>query len=238
MYIIKDSFLHKAHPVSKLVGLINIFLYSLITREIKFLSYSLAFIIFIGIIAGCWKNFKKAILFGFIILIFSMLMWIFFYPYETVIKDKIKYGLMMGLRLNNIFLVGILFLSTTRIEEFIYGLRRFKIPYRMCFSISLAFRLIPLIYETASIVISSQRIKGVNLKEGFLIERIRKFGPTLSAIISYILRQANYLTIAVESRAFSLKGEKTEFLSFFFGIKDYLIILLSLSLLILILMQE
>jgi len=167
-----------------------------------------------------------------------MLMWIFFYPYETVIKDKIKYGLMMGLRLNNIFLVGILFLSTTRIEEFIYGLRRFKIPYRMCFSISLAFRLIPLIYETASIVISSQRIKGVNLKEGFLIERIRKFGPTLSAIISYILRQANYLTIAVESRAFSLKGEKTEFLSFFFGIKDYLIILLSLSLLILILMQE
>lgn len=237
MYIIRNSFLHKAHPVSKLIGLINIFLFSLITKETKFLSYSLVFVIFIAIIMGCWKNLKKAILFGFIILIFSMLMWIFFYPYEAVIRDKIKYGLMMGLRLNNVFLAGVLFLSTTRIEEFIYGLRRFKIPYRMCFSISLAFRLIPLIYETASIVVSSQRIKGANLKEGLFIEKIRKYGPTLSAIISYILRQANYLTIAVESRGFSLKGEKTEFLSFSFGIKDYFIILFSSIPLILILLQ-
>lgn len=224
MYIAKISFLHKAHPLSKLISLSLIFLFSLLTKDIIILTYNLLLIIFIGIIAKCWTNFKKALIFGLVIILFSALLWIIFYPYKTSIEEKIRYGLMMGLRLNNVFLSGILFLSTTQIEEFIYALRKIKIPYRICFSISLAFRLIPLIYETSSIVIASQIIKGLDLKRGSPFRRIKNYAPLLSPIISYILRQANYITIAVEARAFSIKREKTEYLAFNFGVKDFLII--------------
>ncbi|OGF58837.1 MAG: hypothetical protein A2Y62_10180 [Candidatus Fischerbacteria bacterium RBG_13_37_8] len=214
MYISECTYLHNAHPSSKIFSLLGLFFIVLISQNFYIISSVLVLLAGIGISAKLWSNLKKSLLFSAVIIIFSSVMWIFFYPRSNVIKEAFIYGFVMGLRLVLVFIAGVIFLSTTRIEEFIYGLRRYHLPYKLCFAISLAFRLIPLIYETAQIVIDSQRIKGIDLKQGTFKERIYKYGPLLTPIISYILREANYITLAVESRGFSYSVKKTDFLSF------------------------
>lgn len=230
MYLERKSFLHSSHPTSKIISISGIFLFAMITRNIYLLVCALLFWVIIGIVSGCWYNLSKSLLFSFVIMIFSVVMWIFFYPVLGSTRDACFFGALMGFRLVNVFIAGIIFLSTTRIEEFIYGLRKLNIPYKLCFSISLAFRLIPMVYDTASIVAASQKIKGLDLKSGSFTERIKKYAPLLSPIMSHILRSANYLTIAVEARGFSSSKEKTEFLEFHTSIYDALIIMLPLLL--------
>lgn len=230
MYLERNTFLHKSHPASKLIGISGIFLFAMITRNIYVLICTLVFLVSAGIVAGCMHNLKKSLLFSFVIMLFSIVMWIFFYPGPGNIRDACYFGALMGFRLVNVFIAGIIFLSTTRIEEFICALRKFRIPYQLCFSISLAFRLIPMVYDTASIVVASQKIKGLDLKSGSFTERIKKYATLLSPIMSYILRSANYLTIAVEARGYSSSKEKTEFLEFHTSVYDALIIIFPLLL--------
>ena len=226
MYLERKSFLHCSHPTSKILSISGIFLFVMITRNVYLLVCALLFWIIIGIVSGCGHNLSKSLLFSLVIMIFSAMMWMFFYPGSGNTRDAFIFGALMGFRLVNVFIAGIIFLSTTRIEEFIYGLRKLKIPYKLCFSISLAFRLIPMVYDTASIVVASQKIKGLDLKSGSLTERIKKYAPLLSPIMSHILRSANNLTIAVEARGFSSFPEKTEFLEFHASARDALMIIL------------
>jgi energy-coupling factor transporter transmembrane protein EcfT len=229
MYIDRRSVLHNAHPSVKIFCLISIFLYALIIKDIKNILIVLFFILIIGIKVGIWRNIRKSLLFGTIIVLFSSVMWLIFYPNATNNLIAFKYGLAMGLRLVLVFQGGIIFLSVTRIEEFIYGLRKLFFPYKFCFAISLAFRLIPLIYENISIVIEAQRIKGVNLKIGSLKERVKKYAPLFAPVISLIFREANFLTIAAESRGFSHPGIKTEYLYYFIGVREILIIIFTIA---------
>lgn len=230
IYIDSASFLHKAHPSSKIVALMAIFSFALFNKNLLIILSLLLLILLMSLISGIFDNVRKALLFSLMLIAFSSVMWLIFYPKEGGSFIAFIYGIKMGLRLVLVFLSGIAFLSVTRIEEFIYGLRKFYLPYKFCFAISLAFRLIPLIYENTAIVVDSQRIKGVNLKSGSLIERIKKYAPLLSPIISLILREANFITIAVESRGFSYPAKKTDYLYFSIDAKDIMIILFALSL--------
>lgn len=230
IYINKDSFLHKAHPSSKIAALMAIFFFALFNKNLIIILSLLSFILLISLIAGILNNIKKIFVFSLILVAFSSVMWLIFYPKEESSYIALTYGIKMSLRLILVFFSGIAFLSVTRIEEFIYGIRKFYFPYKLCFAISLAFRLIPLIYENTAIVIESQRIKGVDLKSGHLIEKVKKYAPLLSPIISLILREANFITIAVEARGFSYPAKKTEYLYFSVDAKDIMIILFALSL--------
>jgi len=62
--------------------------------------------------------------------------------------------------------VGILFLSTTKIEEFAYALTRVGMPYKLGFAMTLAFRLVPVFLDAAVTVAQAQRCRGFNFDEG------------------------------------------------------------------------
>ena len=53
-----------------------------------------------------------------------------------------------------------LFLSTTKVEEFTAGLARLGVPYRVGFAITLSFRLVPLFIDSALTVVQAQNLRG------------------------------------------------------------------------------
>ena len=61
---------------------------------------------------------------------------------------------------------GILFLSVTRIEEFAYALTRLGMPYKVGFTMTLAFRLVPVFVDAAATVVQAQRCRGLDFERG------------------------------------------------------------------------
>src|SRR5260370_15075816 len=62
---------------------------------------------------------------------------------------SITFGVGRGIKLAELLAASVLFLSTTKIEEFTYGLQRMKCPYPVRFPTSPSFRLVPLFIDSA-----------------------------------------------------------------------------------------
>ena len=77
-------------------------------------------------------------------------------------------GLGMAIKLNVLLASGLLFLSTTRIEEFSYALCRLGLPYKVGFTMTMAFRLVPVFLDSALAVVQAQRCRGLDFERGSL----------------------------------------------------------------------
>jgi hypothetical protein len=74
-----------------------------------------------------------------------------------------------AIRLDTFLAVGILLLSTTRVEEVAYALGRVGMPYKAGFTLTLAFRLVPVFFDAALAVVEAQRCRGLEVSRGGLV---------------------------------------------------------------------
>ena len=89
------------------------------------------------------------------------------------------FGLGRGLKLAELLATSVLFLSTTKVEEFTAGLARLGVPYRVGFAITLAFRLVPLFIDSALTVVQAQSLRGYDFNRGGPLERVRRYVPVI-----------------------------------------------------------
>jgi energy-coupling factor transport system permease protein len=108
----------------------------------------------------------------------------------------------------------VLFLSTTKIEEFTYGLQRMRVPYRVSFAISLSFRLVPLFIDSAVTIVDAQRLRGYDFNQGGPLERVRRYVPVVIPVFMGALRKANNMAMALEARGFGFSHEPTTFIEY------------------------
>jgi energy-coupling factor transporter transmembrane protein EcfT len=77
-------------------------------------------------------------------------------PLIHLSRASLVFGLGRGLKLADLLATSVLFLSTTKVEEFTAGLARLGVPYRVGFAITLAFRLVPLFIDSALTVVQDR----------------------------------------------------------------------------------
>jgi energy-coupling factor transport system permease protein len=70
------------------------------------------------------------------------------------------FGLSTAVRLATFLAAGLVFLTTTRIEEVAYALGRVGVPHKVGFTMMLAFRLVPVFFDAALSVVQAQRCRG------------------------------------------------------------------------------
>jgi energy-coupling factor transport system permease protein len=119
------------------------------------------------------------------------------------------FALGMATKLVVILCAGILFLSVTRIEELAYALHRVGLPYKIGFTMSLAFRLVPVFLDAANTVVQAQRCRGLDFDRGGLWERLRRYIPVIVPVFMGALRRADNMAMALEARGFQLQRERT-----------------------------
>src|SRR5260370_765541 len=117
--------------------------------------------LWIAQLTDSWPNFYR-LRWLFAILVFTTtIAWMVFYrrgavlvniPVFHVSRLSLVFGLGRGIKLAELLAASVLFLSTTKIEEFTYGLQRMRVPYRVSFAISLSFRLVPLFIDSAGAI--------------------------------------------------------------------------------------
>jgi energy-coupling factor transport system permease protein len=127
-------------------------------------------------------------------------------------------------------LAGILLLSTTTIEEFTTALQRLGLPATMGFALSLAFRWVPSLIGSASLIVQAQRSRGLDLGAGHVFARLRRYPPLLVPLIGHTLRQTRLLAMALESKGFGPGVRRHSLLEFRMRPADYLILIFMITL--------
>ena len=220
LYLDHQRFIHRLHPLVKVGGLLFFFVSAFVVDHPLFvLPISLGILSLIFWSKSTANLYRLRILF-FFIFVFTLLIWsVFFgrgtplasFPALPVTREGILFGLGMSLKISTFLATGALFLSTTRIEEFTYAFTRLGLPYRIGFTITLAFRLVPLFLESAFTVIQAQRCRGLDVHHGPLLQRLRHYVFVLIPVFMGALRRADQMAIALEVRGFNSGRPRTSF---------------------------
>lgn len=230
LYLDKDTPLHRLNPATKIIGLVLLFILPLCFTHPLHLLPCLGFVLLLTYIAKSFRNLRRMWFLILLLAVLSTVLWSFFRKGESTLFrlgflsvswESVLYGTGMGIRLNTMLISGLIFLSCTKVEEFTLGLRKMGLPFSVSFALSLAFRLVPLFFSTASTVVQAQRSRGLDLEGGNIFRRMRKYVPLLIPIFVYAIRNTDLLAMALESKGFGANRERTYYLQFKMRWIDY-----------------
>jgi len=146
-------------------------------------------------------------------------------------REGLRRGVVAALRIDSFVLAGVLFLSTTRNEEIVLGLRRLGLPYPVCFAFSTALRLAPSFIGTGLAVREAQRARGLDPDAGSIVARLKANIPLLVPTFLTTIRMTNHLAMSLEARGFGLQKQRTSLLEAHASFRDALVLLLLAALL-------
>ncbi len=229
LYIERTGVLHRLHPTVKVFALFVIF------WSVYWVDHPLA-LLPIGLLilaaaesAGAWPNFYRLRWLFVMVILFTTLTWMIFYRRGPALIDlriihlsraSLLFGLGRGLKLAELLATSVVFLSTTKIEEFTVGLSTLGVPYRAGFAITLAFRLAPLFMDSAITVYQAQSLRGYDFNRGGPLERIRRYVPVIIPVFMGALRKANAMAMALEARGFGRISRPTSFIEYPVAARD------------------
>ncbi|MGD9498540.1 MAG: energy-coupling factor transporter transmembrane protein EcfT [Armatimonadota bacterium] len=229
-----DSLAHRRHPVAKLLALPLLFVVPLAFNDPRWALASLALACAIVLAAAALPSLRSMAGLGAILLVMSTLLWALMLPERERVwalgplyasPTSVMYGLAMGLRLNALLMLGVAYATCTRPEEFTYALRRLGIPATATLALSLTFRLAPMLAGTAYTVTQAQTARGLDLRSGGPMARLRRYVPLIVPILAYAMRSADDMTRALESRGLgAASSRRTEYYEYRWGVGDALLV--------------
>lgn len=232
LYMDKDTFIHKLDPRTKMIMLLFLFAALLIVSNLFVVTMIYVVIIGLLLFSRTIKNLKRVrVVLIAMLIIATTLQAIGNQSGEVIFgvftTGGLYFGLLSALRLNGMIMAGIIFLSTSKIEDIALGLTKMKFPYKGAFVFSTAVRLVPMIVANAHIITQAQVSRGLNTEEGGIITKIKKFAPLMIPVFISLIRNINIFSMALESKGFGYSKERTELIEINLMFKDVLVMLLS-----------
>ncbi|RPJ43899.1 MAG: energy-coupling factor transporter transmembrane protein EcfT [Chloroflexi bacterium] len=229
IYLDRDTFFHRLDPRTKIFILMTVFVVVLYFEHPLWVLPMTILILLQGYFSKSLSNLRRIRLILIILTISSLILWTLFSRGQTRIFGPItQEGLLFAfnriLVMTSLIIEGMIFLSTTRTEEFVLGMIRLGLPYRVGFAISTALRMVPTIFSSVGIISQAQRSRGLDLDSGGLIERMRKYVPLLVPVFISTIRGTNVFGMALESKGFGARPKRTFFLNPRFQNNDFLVI--------------
>jgi len=236
LYINKETLISRMDPRAKLIATAALFVVAMSFNHPLYLLGLLVFEASLVFVSRCAVNVNRVrVLLG-LLFFFSTLMWTLFLREGEVLlrvgpltlhSVSSLYGIAMGLRLVSMVVAGLIFLSATMVEEFLFALRKFGLPMPVAFAFSLAFRMVSQLVKTAATVKQAQQIRGLDVDSGGIVQRIRKHVPLLIPVFIYSIKSVDALTRALEARGFGCTRKQTPFIISSLSARDYAVILVS-----------
>lgn len=235
-----DSPGHRRHPVAKLLALPLLFIVPLAFNDPVWALGALALTFSAVLASAALPNLARVAGLGVALLIMSTLLWAVMLPEREQVwtlgpvyasPTSLLYGIAMGLRLNALLMLGVAYVTCTRPEEFTWALRRIGVPATATLALSLTFRLVPMLSATAYTVTQAQLARGLDLRSGGLLTRVRRYVPLIVPILAYAMRAADDMSRALESRGLgaAVRG-RTEYYEYTWRAGDVVLLIGALTL--------
>jgi energy-coupling factor transport system permease protein len=213
LFLDDDTWIHRLHPLVRLFGMVVLFLAAyLVERPIWQVPLLVPLVLLVWS-TGAWRNVVRLRVLFVLVFVMTLLIWTLFYGPDGqpplfvwgrlhVSQTAPWFGLGMALKLELFLLSGTLFLSTTRIEEFAYALTRLGVPFALGFTMTMAFRLVPVLVDAAATVVQAQRSRGLDFQRGNPWQRVRRYVPVMVPVFMGVLRRADQMAMALDARGF------------------------------------
>ena len=236
VYLDRGTFVHRLDPKTKIFLLLGMVALAFVFANPLYLLAVLAIVLFFGYLSQSMANLGRIWPILLAVAIASVILLSVFGGGQTplfpfVEREALIYGVGIALRLDAIIMAGVIFLSTTRIEEVAVGLVRLGIPYRFAFAVSKVLRLIPTLVATGTTISRAKRARCPDLDSGNIISRNRKRLPLLVLAFVTTARSDKVSSMAMASRGFGAGTGRTYLLHVAMGRRDVLILLVFVLLL-------
>jgi len=240
-YVDRPGWLSGTHPLTKTVALLGMFLAALLVSHPLWVGVALVVVLAGVVSSGASRNMLKIMPLLVLLIVFSTYIWTFLYLKDAgdvflkiggwyVPRRSFLFGVGMGIRIGVMMLAGLVFLATTRVEDFTGGLHRAGLPYGLCFGLSLSFRLLPSFLEVVSTVREAQKSRGLDLDSGGFVEKTRKHLPLLVPVFVSSIRRSDDMALALMSRGFGRSNPRTYLKNYKFGVADAVLIVIVAAL--------
>ncbi|MGQ9618139.1 MAG: energy-coupling factor transporter transmembrane component T family protein [Candidatus Aminicenantia bacterium] len=188
----------KADPRVKILFLIFSILLCLLPSKIYSSILLFSILVIISIFLKAIRSILRAKALLIIVFLFTLIVWLI-----SRGLSYFQHSLIVALKLDSMIVAGITFISSTTQEELFFGLRKFYVPYRFSFAISLAMRFVPVILNLVDIVVQAQKVRGYKIDGRNPLKRVKNTVPLIGPVLLFVLRWTDKLSIALESRGFS-----------------------------------
>lgn len=209
-----ESFIHRLMPTTKLIAVVLFWITALLSVSILPLVAMICVSLCLWVIARINLRAMKPILIvtGFILIMFTTLNGFLFYGGKHALfyvfghpywKEGALFGVSIWLKLLAVVTVFPVLTFTTPLPLLLASLAKLKLPYKLIFTLGMAFRLTPLVSLTYNDIIESQLLRGHDLKKmNFFKRLVSGYMPLFIPLIMTLLRRSGDLDIAIESRGF------------------------------------
>lgn len=220
---------HKLHPLTKLLCASCLLIAPLFVSDLRGSASYLAACLVMVILARAWPSVRALLPIILMMAVVTVLVWPLFwrggeevasFAGLSITDEGLFRGPAMASRLVSLVLTGVVFLTVTRVEEFMAALRMLGLPFVFTFTLMLSFRLTPTFISTVGTIRDAQKARGHTIDQGNVIRRAIKHLPLIVPVILHALRATDILSMALESRAFGKKANRTSILRLSFTWRD------------------
>jgi energy-coupling factor transport system permease protein len=231
LFLDRNSHIHRLHPVVRVLGMLGFFVSAfVIERPLWFVPIGVLLAVLVAV-SGAWANIVRLRVLFVMVFVMTALIWTVFYGPDgatplfqwgrlTISRTSPWFALGMAVKLNVFLGAGMVFLTTTRIEDFAYALGCLGVPHRVGFTFTLAFRLVPVFIDAASTVVQAQRCRGLDFEQGSAWQRLRRYVTVIVPVFMGALRRADNMAMALEARGFQSALPRTTLQRYRFGAAD------------------
>ena len=138
--------------------------------------------------------------------------------------QSVIYGLQISMRFTAISLASLLLVMTSTPSEILRSLNKLKVPIAFTFSMVVAMKAIPRIFEAMDAAIKIQFMRGLGSKSPRVFRPVYYLIAAVSSIVPvlvFILRGARDTAISADTRAFRAYDRMTYMKPMSFGRLDY-----------------
>jgi energy-coupling factor transport system permease protein len=236
-YLDIDTIIHRLDGRTKILLFFLEFIALVLFEDPVFILPITALILIHNALAHAWKNIWRIRFMLFILIVSSVILWNIFASGEThlfwfVDLESLQYSLARTLLMLSMIISGLNLLSAIRNEELVLGMIKLGMPYNVGFAISTALRMVPTISSSIYTISQAQRSRGLDLESGNVIERIRKYIPLLIPVFISTIRSTNVFGMALESKGFGARKNRTYYLKMEMEKRDYITLTIGIAVVI------
>ncbi len=218
-FLAGSSWLHRRHPLTKLLGLALVLLSAFLLPPFVLPVLAVALLLLgwatglLGPLVGAMRI--PAVLLTSILVVNSL-----FFPGATdrlvelgplaISREGLTFGLISAGRVLVAFLASVLFLFTTLADDLLEALISRGVSHRLSFVILSAVQLVPRMQARAGAILEAQQARGLAISGSF-VRRIRALVPLIGPVLLGSLIDVRERTFALEARGFGARPGRTAY---------------------------
>lgn len=220
LYTEGNTFLHRVDPRVKIVAVVLLSLLSLIIADLYHLLVLLALILLLLVLgratlAKTYFALKMVLR----VMVLIVILWPFFNPEGTpvlasywiikITQPAILQGIETAVRILCLASVWYVLMFTTTQRDMVRGLVKMGLRFDFGLTLSIALRFLPTFGATVESIKDAQRARGLELDKGSIIRRSKNYVAVIVPTIVSALRTADVLSLALQSRAYGARADRT-----------------------------